>query len=69
MKGHALAGLNGDDNAKIIASQLDPELICIGNIHTTIYDVTELGSQKRDCLVLVEVDLKVRFLTFQQISL
>ena len=69
LKGRALAGLNGDDNAKIIASQFDPELICIGNIYTTIDDVTELGLQKRDCPVLVEVDLKAHFLTFQQISL
>jgi len=43
LKGRALAGLcnSATNNAKIVATHFDPELICIGNTFTTVDDVVK----------------------------
>lgn len=40
LRGRALAGLASDDG-KIVATSFDPELVCIGDVFTTVHDVTE----------------------------
>lgn len=69
LKGRALAGLNGEPTAKILASQFDPELVCVGGIYTTIDDVTDFGLTERGCPALVQADVEKGVLTFQEISL
>jgi len=69
LNGRALAGLNGGSRARILASQFDPELVCIGGIYTTVDDVTDFGLSERGCPALVEVDVEEGVLKFQEISI
>lgn len=45
LRGRALAGLASDE-ARIVATSFDPELVCIGDTFTTVDDVTEFGLKR-----------------------
>lgn len=61
--------VNENQNAVIVASQFDPELICIGGIYTTIDNVQDFGLKERGCPAMVSVDFEKGMLVFEEIAL
>lgn len=53
LRGRALAGLACVQDAKIITTSFDPELICIGDTFTTVDNVTQLGLNRPDVAAMV----------------
>ena len=68
LRGRALAGLACAQDAKIITTSFDPELICIGDTFTTVDDVAQFGLKRPEVAAMVTLSL-TGALTVQEIIL
>ena len=68
LRGRAVAGL-ASPNAKIIASSMDPELVCISSVLATIENIQEHGIPSRNSPAMISLNREKDELVFQPIRL